>query len=81
MFCRVQEIFKIAQSASELVLKIIKKQGNPTDPFSCKPPAPVYPRNIYNGFKEKENVDMVEVEEKRKSSLSTQNPVPNKLFI
>ncbi|XP_044734253.1 partitioning defective 3 homolog isoform X2 [Chrysoperla carnea] len=74
-FQRVQEIFKVAQTAPELVLKVIKKRSSSADPFSCKPPAPIYPRS---DREDKENVSMVEVEEKFGSNTKLATVSPTK---
>lgn len=56
---RVQELFKLSLTASELRLKVIKTSGLEG---LRKPPPPIYP--TYPD--DKENVSMVECEQKRK---------------
>lgn len=59
-------MFKLSLTSPELRLKVIKNNG--LDSLR-KPPAPIYPR-----FPEdKENVSMVECEQKRKSRLLKKN--------
>lgn len=58
-FQRVQEMFKLSLTSPELRLRVIK--SNSFDCIIRKPPPPIYPR-----FPEdKENVSMVECEQKR----------------
>ncbi|CAG9862456.1 unnamed protein product [Phyllotreta striolata] len=63
-FQRVQELFKLSLTASELRLKVIKTSGLEG---LRKPPPPIYP--TYS--EDKENVNMVECEQKRLFSEST----------
>nr|CAD7568685.1 unnamed protein product [Timema californicum] len=68
-FHRVQEIFKDSLRSSELQLRVIKHRSAAGN-FSKKPPAPVFPRSAHHRPEDKENVNMVEGEE-RLVSLST----------
>lgn len=62
-FFRVQEMFKLSLTSPELRLRIIK--GNGLEGLRKPPPPPIYPK-----FPEdKENVSMVECEQKRKYFL------------
>lgn len=57
---RVQELFKLSLTSTELRLRISKSEG------LRRPPAPIYPHNP----DDKENVSMVECEQKRTPHLS-----------
>ncbi|GFG33969.1 hypothetical protein Cfor_07519, partial [Coptotermes formosanus] len=69
-FQRVQEIFKDSLRCPELRLRVIKHHSSAIDHNFKKPPPPVFPRTI-RGLDDRENVAMVEGEERR--NLQTAN--------
>ncbi|XP_069683551.1 partitioning defective 3 homolog isoform X3 [Periplaneta americana] len=65
-FQRVQEIFKDSLRCPELRLRVIKHHSSAMEQGFKKPPPPVFPRSI-RGLDDKENVAMVEGEERPES--------------
>ncbi|KYB25547.1 hypothetical protein TcasGA2_TC034318 [Tribolium castaneum] len=70
-FQRVQDIFKLYLNSPELRLKVIKNSG--LDSLR-KPPAPIYPRFP----DDKENVSMVECEQKQSTNTKVATVSPTK---
>ncbi|XP_021913897.1 partitioning defective 3 homolog isoform X3 [Zootermopsis nevadensis] len=65
-FQRVQEIFKDSLRCPELQLRVIKHHSSAMDHTFKKPPPPVFPRSI-RGLDDRENIAMVEGEERPES--------------